>query len=98
MPGDILYSYDNQGPSPGFRGNDVDLGGLVEKAQKKWEEGLVERIVKGEYEVLDAQGETTFLGQGKKGKRSPKQKAAVKVEGKKGKTIEFEEDDGFELI
>jgi hypothetical protein len=96
-PDEILYSYDNKGPSPGPRGREIDLGGLIEKAEKKWEEGQVERIVKGEYEVLDADGETTQLTSGKKGKRSPKQKA-TKPEAKKGKTFEVEEDDGFELI
>lgn len=82
----VLYSFDNKGASPG---SSVALGGLVEQAEKKWMSEQTERIVKGEYEVLDEQGEITVLkGQGRK--RSPRQKAVVE------KVVE--EDDGFELI
>lgn len=82
----VLYSFDNKSASPG---SSVALGGLVEQAEKKWMSEQTERIVKGEYEVLDEQGEITVLkGQGRK--RSPRQKAVVE------KVVE--EDDGFELI
>jgi hypothetical protein len=82
----VLYSFDNKGASPG---SSVALGGLVEQAEKKWLSEQTDRIVKGEYEVLDAQGETTVL-KGKK--KSPKQKATQNA------VKEIEEDDGFELI
>ncbi|PVH81958.1 hypothetical protein DL98DRAFT_364842, partial [Cadophora sp. DSE1049] len=70
---DILYSYDNKGPSPGDKGRKVDLGGLVDLAEQKWLNKKTEEIVKGEYEVLDNSGETVLLRG--KGKKSPKQKA-----------------------
>jgi hypothetical protein len=82
----VLYSFDNKGASPG---SSVALGGLVEQAEKKWLSEQTDRIVKGEYEVLDAQGETTVL---KGRKKSPKQKAT------KDAVKEIEEDDGFELV
>jgi len=80
-----IYSFDNKA-SPG---GSVALDNLVEKAEKKWMSEQTERIVKGEYEVLDKEGETTVL-KGKK--KSPKQKAA------KNLAQDVEEDDGFELI
>jgi len=80
-----IYSFDNKA-SPG---SSVALGNLVEKAEKKWMSEQTERIVKGEYEVLDKEGETTVL-KGKK--KSPKQKAA------KNLAQDVEEDDGFELV
>ena len=94
VDGDILYSFDNKGPSPGSTGRNIDLGGLVDLAEKKWANDQIEKIVNGEYEVLDDQGEITVL---KKGKRSPKQKAA-KVTPAIPKTFGKAEDDGFELI
>lgn len=64
------------------------LGKLVEKAERKWASEQTEKIVKGEYEVLDCEGEVTVLGK----KRSPRQRAA------KVKSEDVEEDEGFELI
>jgi len=92
----ILYSFDNKGKSPGVKGREVDLGGLVELAEKKWAAEQTDKIVKGEYEVIDGKGETTVLGSGKKGKRSPKQRATKsEVVVEKG---DVEEEDEFELI
>lgn len=51
-----------------------------------------EKIVRGEYEVLDGEGETTSL---KKGKKSPKQKA---VKNEPALLKDAEDDDGFELV
>ena len=92
----VLYSYDNSGASPGVKGRAVGLDSLVEMAEKKWVLEQTEKMVKGEYEVLDAQGETTVLST-KKGKKSPKQKA-VKSMPAVVKNVEVEEDDEFELI
>lgn len=92
----ILYSYDNAGASPGVKGRAVGLDSLVEMAEKKWVMEQTDKIVKGEYEVLDAEGETTVLST-KKGKKSPKQKA-VKNMPAVVKNVNVEEDDGFELI
>lgn len=80
-----IYSFDNKASPSGS----VALGNLVEKAEKKWMNEQTERIVKGEYEVLDGEGETTVL-KGKK--RSPKQKASKIL------AQDVVEDDGFELI
>lgn len=88
---DILYSFESKGPSPTARGRQVDLGGLVEAAEMKWANEQVERIVRGEYEVLDHNGEAVKSGKkGKKGSRSPKNRAV--------ETVVVDEDDGFELI
>lgn len=87
---EILYSFDNKGPSPSDAGIKVVLEGLVERAEQKWVAEQTEKIIRGEYEVLDGQGETTSL---RKGKRSPKQKAAKQIVVK-----DIEEDDGFELV
>lgn len=87
---EILYSFDNKGPSPSDAGIKVVLEGLVEKAEQKWVAEQTEKIIRGEYEVLDGRGETTSL---RKGKRSPKQKAAKQTVVK-----DIEEDDGFELV
>ena len=92
----VLYSFDNAGASPGLKGRAVGLDSLVEMAEKKWVMEQTEKMVKGEYEVLDAEGETTVLST-KKGKKSPKQKA-VKNMPAVVKDADFEEDDGFELI
>jgi hypothetical protein len=89
---EILYSFDNKGPSPGDKGRKVDFGGLVELAEKKWVSEQTERIVKGEYEVLDNEGEKIVVGKGKK-KGSPKQRVPTVV-----KDAEAIEDDGFELV
>ena len=83
---DILFSYDNKGPSPGQKGSKVALDGLIEQAEQRWIAEQTEKIIKGEYEVLDAQGETVS----KKGKRSPKSRAKVESV--------VDEDDGFELV
>jgi hypothetical protein len=67
---------------------------LVEKAEKRFQSEQTDRIVKGEYEVLDTNGETTGLAGGKgKGKKSPKQRANIVA-----KSERMEEDEGFELI
>ncbi|KAG0650291.1 hypothetical protein D0Z07_3185 [Hyphodiscus hymeniophilus] len=93
----ILYSFDNAGVSPGMKGRAVGLDSLVDIAEKRWAMEQTEKIVKGEYEVLDAEGETTVLS-GKKGKKgSPRQKA-VKTMPTVVKHMDVEEDDGFELI
>lgn len=89
---EILYSFDNKGPSPGDKGRAVDLGGLVELAEQKWASEQTDRIVKGEYEVLDNEGEKTVINKGKK-RGSPKQRATPVVV----KSV-VDEDDGFELI
>lgn len=94
---EVLYSFDNKGPSPVEKCRNVELGGLVEKAEKKWVEAQTERIVKGEYEVLDGEGETTVLTSKGKSKKSPKQKAALK-NAHVVKGLDGEEDDGFELV
>jgi len=69
-------------------GRAVDLGDLVEQAEKKWESIRTEWIVKDEYEVLDSEGETTVLrvSKGKGKRRSTAAQDPV------------EDDDGFELI
>lgn len=87
--GEILYSFDNKGPSPDTKGREVGLGGLIDLAEKKWDSKITDKIVKSDYEVLDNSGETTTLS--KKNKKSPKQKA-------KSTAALPEEDDGFELI
>jgi len=93
----VLYSYDTKFASPTAKGRAVGLDALVEKAEKKWMEEQTDKIVKGEYEVLDAEGETTFLA-GKKGKKgSPKQRA-IKNMPAVVQDVGVEEDDGFELI
>jgi hypothetical protein len=89
---EILYSFDQVGPSPNTSGRKVGLEGLVDKAEQKWMSDQTEKIVRGEYEVLDVEGETTVL---KKGKRSPKQKA---IKNQPAMVKDVEEDDGFELI
>ena len=93
-----LYSYDTNRASPTSSGREVDLGGLVELAEKKWKSEQTDRVVKEEYEVLDNRGETTVLTGGKgKGKRgSPKQRA-VKSDPAVVQNV-VEEDDGFELV
>jgi hypothetical protein len=95
---DILYSFDNKGPSPGSKGRSVDLGGLVEMAEKKWDNKQTERIVKVEYEVLDEQGETTILSKGKGKKGSPKTKAVKNMASAIANVDGAEEDEGFMLI
>jgi len=91
----VFYSFDNMGKSPGKNGRPVDLGGLVEQAEKKFLAEQTEKIVKGEYEIIDGQGETTILGRkGKKG--SPKQRA-VKTETSVVAT-KLDDEDDFELV
>ena len=93
----VLYSYDSKISSPTEKGRAVGLDSLVEQAEKKWIAEQTDRIVKGEYEVLDAEGETTVIA-GKKGKKgSPKQRA-IKTMPAVVKDISVEEDDGFELV
>jgi len=93
---EILYSFDNKGPSPGEQGRQVDLGGLVEQAEQKWAAEQTERIVRGEYEVLNEEGETMTVSKSKF-KKSPKQ-GAIKNQPSTVKRLQGEEDDGFELI
>lgn len=89
----ILYSFDSKNTSPNANGRTVDLGGLVEQAEKKFLSRETDKIVQGEYEVLDIEGETTLLTTAKKGRKgSPKQKVLVVPEALPV------EDDGFELI
>jgi hypothetical protein len=95
---DILYSFDNKGPSPGSNGRSVDLGGLVELAEKKWDSKQTERMVKVEYEVLDEQGETTVLSKSKGKKGSPRTKAVKNMASAMTNVDGVEEDDGFMLI
>ncbi|KAF5878212.1 uncharacterized protein Bfra_000377 [Botrytis fragariae] len=91
----VLYSFDRTDtPS-----NRVDLGGLVDLAEQRWVNEQTEKIVRGEYEVLDAEGETVLQRQ--RGRKSPRSKALSRTRGdSKAKTHKSEplEDDGFELI
>jgi hypothetical protein len=89
----ILYSFDSKSSPTGA----VGLDALVEKAEKKWIAEQTDRIVKGEYEVLDAEGEKTVIS-GKKGKKSSPKQRAVKTMPAVVKDVGVEEDDGFELI
>jgi hypothetical protein len=82
----IMYSFD-QATSPR---NAVGLDGLVEKAEQEWKSRETDNILKKEYEVVNEAGETTVLAQGKKGKRSPRQKPA---RGPAVSTIIDDEDD-----
>lgn len=92
----ILYSFDNKIESPNAKGRVVGLDSLVEQAERKWMAEQTDRIVKGEYEVLDAEGEKVTVG--KKGKKgSPKQRA-VKTMPAVVKDVSVEEEDGFELV
>lgn len=60
----VFYSFDRR-EAPG---KPVELGDLVERAERRWEEERVEKMVRGEWEVLDGKGERVRLG-GKSGKR-----------------------------
>lgn len=90
----VLYSFDRL-DTPNNR---VDLGGLVDLAEQKWVNDQTEKIVQGEYEVLDVKGETVLQRQ--RGRKSPRSKALSRTRGEvKAKTEELPlEDDGFELI
>jgi len=88
----VLYSYDKR-PSPNARGREVDLGGLIDQAERKWESEQTEQMVK-DYEVLDLTGEAVKIKKGKRGSRSPRNRA-VKNE---IVATPIEEVDGFELI
>lgn len=91
----VLYSFDRT-DTPNNR---VDLGGLVDLAEQRWVNEQTEKIVRGEYEVLDAEGETVLQRQ--RGRKSPRSKALSRTRGdSKAKTHKSEplEDDGFELI
>ena len=92
----MLYSFDSASPSRA-----VGLDSLVEQAEARWVEEQTVRIVRGEYEVLDAEGETTVLaGAGaKKGKRgSPRQRAAAGNVASVVADGGVVEDEGFELV
>ncbi|KAH6677605.1 hypothetical protein B0J14DRAFT_347121 [Halenospora varia] len=88
----ILYSFDSKGRSPVEKASSVALGGLVEQAEMKWQSEQIDKMVKGEYEVLDNEGRPTALKPKGKKKGSPNQKAA------KTEIKNVEDDDGFELI
>jgi hypothetical protein len=88
---EMVYFTECSSPSPVKKGCAVGLGGLIEKAEEEFLDKQTERIVKEDYEVLDADGERVVLKSEKKRKGSPKQKAT------KAQT-NVEEDDGFELI
>jgi len=80
----VFYSFERK-EAPG---GPVDLGDLVERAERRWEGQKTERLVRGEWEVLDQEGESVRL----KGKRgSPKVKAAWVEK-------ELVVEDGFEMI
>ncbi|KAB8302957.1 hypothetical protein EYC80_006272 [Monilinia laxa] len=92
---DVLYSFDRR-DTPDSR---VDLGGLVELAEQKWANEQTEKIIRGEYEVLDAEGETIL--QRHRGRKSPRSTALSRTRGEiktKAEEVEPLEDDGFELI
>ncbi|RKF61356.1 hypothetical protein OnM2_043084 [Erysiphe neolycopersici] len=91
---DPLYSFDIKGPSPGVNGRNVELEKLVEMAEKKWEGKMTDKIVEGEYEVLDAEGENITLT--KKGKKNMKLKSRPPQIQSCSEAVD--EDDGFELI
>lgn len=63
---DILYSFEKRRASPNADGEASALDTLVDRAEEKWENGKIDRIVK-EYEVLDKEGEKVRLS-AKKGK------------------------------
>ncbi|KAA8576206.1 hypothetical protein EYC84_006359 [Monilinia fructicola] len=65
----VLYSFDRRDTPD----NRVDLGGLVDLAEQKWANEQTEKIIRGEYEVLDAEGETILQRQ--RGRKSPRSKA-----------------------
>lgn len=79
-----------------MKGRAVGLDSLVDMAEKKWAAEQTDKIVKGEYEVLDAEGETTVLSSKKGKKGSPKQRAIKNVPAVVKN--DAEEDDGFELV
>ncbi|KAI1004460.1 hypothetical protein K3495_g3752 [Podosphaera aphanis] len=81
-------------PFPVEKGLIIHLDELVDQAEKTWEEKMTERIVEGEYEVLDAQGEKTVLS--RKGKKNLKAKY-IECKGETP-SISPDEDDGFELV
>ncbi|CAL3967987.1 hypothetical protein PZA11_006963 [Diplocarpon coronariae] len=98
---EILYSFDNKGPSPGNQGRKVDLGGLVDRAERRFLSEQTDKIVKGEYEVLDNDGETTVIRRGGKGgKKSPKQAAIKPAPPSQPTTTETSnlDEDDFELV
>jgi len=66
----------------------------VDLAEKKWVSEQTDKIVKGEYEVLDLEGEPTMIKtkKGKSPKNSPKQKAQVVA-----KVVDAEDED-YELV
>ncbi|KAH8667362.1 hypothetical protein BGZ60DRAFT_528664 [Tricladium varicosporioides] len=88
----ILYSFDSKGRSPVDKASSVALDGLVEQAEMKWQSEQIDKMVKGEYEVLDNEGRPTALNPKGKKRGSPKQKAT------KTEIKNVEDDDGFELI
>lgn len=67
----VLYSFD----APTTPGKRVELGGLVELAEKQWVEAQTEKMVKDDYEVLDSEGAVVQMGRGKKAKGPKKARA-----------------------
>lgn len=63
---------------------------MIEQAEQKWIAEQTEKIIRGEYEVLDERGEKTVL---RKKRGSPKQKAT-----RDSVKVDEDEDDGFELV
>lgn len=105
--GDVLYSFDKNS-TPDMKATSTGLEGLVEQAERRFVAEQTDRIVRGEYEVIDTEGEKEVLGIGKKGRRgSPKQRAKVVANANasgsgSGEVVHvpsrLEDDDGFELV
>lgn len=102
---DVIYSFDAS-TSPSDR---VGLDALVEGAERLWREKEVERVVREEWECLDAKGEVLggrkvgALGRKKAGGARPEgQGGATKLSGKKVGGAGVEEvqvdDDDYELV
>lgn len=97
----ILYSFDAKGPTPSTSGRSVDLGGLVDQAEKKWVSEQTDKIVAGEYEVLDQEGETTKMNTKGRGKRASFNKQKTKpvvVQTAPAPDENAPDEDDFELI
>lgn len=91
---DPLNSADNKWPTLGALERNFDLEKLVERAERKWEINMTEKIVEGEYEVLDTEGENVSLTRSRK--KGPKGKVDKQLS-KQPCTL-VDEEDGFELI
>lgn len=90
----VFYSFDRR-EAPG---KPVELGDLVERAERRWEEERIEKVVRGEWEVLDGEGERVRLG-GKSGKRhNIHSRKAIGSSDKDKTTPGLLVDDDFELV